>query len=412
MKRACALPLALAITRCGLGDDVQATGDDNSLVAEISSEVIFAGRSGGTSWFHPRACRIPTPDGSVTIGMTLQSITGSDVFGQVHWSQSSTAGNDWSRPVPIEGLGRRSIDQGYEEGVCDVVPEFHAATGTVLAIGHNVYYQNQVLARPQRRRLPVYIVRSPAGEWSQPARLEWNDNRAAFIYTCGCAQRLELPDGDVLIPLSFGATSDHARAVTTVRSSFDGKALAVRDVGTTLTNSVKRGLLEPSLTRLDGRYYLTIRAEDERGYLAASDDGLKWSAPQAWAWDDGEPLTMSTTQQRWLTHRDGLFLVYTRRDTSNEKVSRWRAPLYLAEVDRKRLCLRRDTEQVLFPLSGDAIGAPQHVARMGNFHTVNATPDESWVTVGEARPADGWHGDTLLARVRWRNPNRLHETPA
>jgi len=27
---------------------------------------------------------------------------------------------------------------------------------------------------------------------------------------------------------------------------------------------------------------------------------------------------------------------------------------------------------------------------MGNFHTVAASPDESWVTVGETLPADGW----------------------
>jgi hypothetical protein len=43
---------------------------------------------------------------------------------------------------------------------------------------------------------------------------------------------------------------------------------------------------------------------------------------------------------------------------------------------------------------------------MGNFHTVAAAPGESWVTVGETRPDDGWKGDTLLARIRWSRPNR------
>jgi hypothetical protein len=44
---------------------------------------------------------------------------------------------------------------------------------------------------------------------------------------------------------------------------------------------------------------------------------------------------------------------------------------------------------------------------MGNFHTVNVTPDESWVTVGEWQPKNGIHGDLLLARIRWTKPNRL-----
>jgi hypothetical protein len=49
-------------------------------------------------------------------------------------------------------------------------------------------------------------------------------------------------------------------------------------------------------------------------------------------------------------------------------------------------------------LIGDGIDDPDHVARMGNFMPVNAT-------VGETLPADGWKGDTLLARVKWTRPN-------
>ena len=40
---------------------------------------------------------------------------------------------------------------------------------------------------------------------------------------------------------------------------------------------------------------------------------------------------------------------------------RWRSPLWLAEVDRERLCLLRATERVVFPLDGD----PEGVARGG-----------------------------------------------
>jgi len=42
---------------------------------------------------------------------------------------------------------------------------------------------------------------------------------------------------------------------------------------------------------------------------------------------------------------------------------------------------------------------------MGNFHAVNASPAETWLTVGETLPHDRWRGDTLLARIRWAAPN-------
>ena len=120
---------------------------------------------------------------------------------------------------------------------------------------------------------------------------------------------------------------------------------------------------------------------------------------------DGELLEMSTTQQRWLAHSVALYLVYTRKAAHNANVMRWRARLYLAEVDPERLCLIRETEQEVFPLIGDGIDGPDHVARMGNFMPVNATVEESWVTVGETLPSDGWKGDTLLSRIRWTRPN-------
>lgn len=378
----------------------------NGLIASIETQVVFPGRMTSTSWFHPRPCMMPAVE-AIHALMTLQSIGGSDVFGPVHWTMSKDVGKTWTEPQAIPGLGRRTLEDGLEEGVCDVVPEYHAPSKAVLAIGHNVYYRQGVLARPQRPRWPVYVVRTADGSWSSPQKLTWKDPRAAFIYSCGCAQRVTLVGGDILVPLSFGSQETSPRSVTTVRCTFDGSELSIRDVGSELTNRVGRGLLEPSLATFGGKFYLTIRAEDGRGYAAVSDDGLNWSSQQPWSWDDGQPLSMSTTQQRWLIHSDGLFLVYTRKDEQNAKVMRWRAPLFVAEVDRQSLRLIRDTERIVLPLVGDGIRDPDHVALMGNFHTVAASRDESWVTVGENRRNDGWKGDTLLARIRWSQPNRL-----
>ena len=150
-----------------------------------------------------------------------------------------------------------------------------------------------------------------------------------------------------------------------------------------------------------------MRAEDGHGYVAISQDGLHYERKTPWAWDDGDPIAMSTTQQHWLTHSDGLFLVYTRKDPTNTNVIRWRSPLWVAQVDPRNLCLIRGSEKVVLPLVGDGVNQPNDVALMGNFHVTNASPQESWVTVGEWMPRRGARGDLLMAKIRWTKPNRL-----
>jgi hypothetical protein len=151
---------------------------------------------------------------------------------------------------------------------------------------------------------------------------------------------------------------------------------------------------------------MTIRAEDQKGYVAVSDDGVHYEAQKAWMWDDGDPLVTSTTQQHWLTHSEGLFLVYTRLDASNKKIMRWRAPLWMAQVDERRLCLLRSTERVVLPIRGDAENHPERVAFNGNFGVCHASAEESWVTDGSWCPKTHL-GELALARVTWSRPNAL-----
>lgn len=378
------------------------------MIKSITVNTAWHGRAGGTTWFHLRACMVPHPDGPRCL-MTLQSITGSDIFGPVHWTESTDLGKTWTPPAPVPEMGRIDLPESLQEGVCDTVPEYHAPTRSVLAIGHNVYYSGKSLVRPDRTRYPVYTVRNARGEWSGRHKLAWIDeHEPQGIYTCGCAQRTTFADGRVLVPLSVGLTPGAARTVCTVACRFDGTKLEMVEMGNTLARPVGRGLLEPSLASLGGRHFLTMRAEDGHGYVTTSDDGLKWAEIRPWSWDDDEPLVMSSTQQRWVTHSDGLFLVYTRRSETNAKVVRWRAPLYIAQVDMASLRLIRASEQVAVPLVGDGIHDPTRVAHLGNFHTVNVSPLESWVTVGEVIPSS-YRGDGLISRIAWSKPNRLVE---
>ncbi len=370
------------------------------MINSIAASIIWEGRSKGTTWFHPRACVIPHRDGVISL-MTMQSISGSDVFGPVHWSISTDKGHTWSPPEKIPGLGKHNYPNDLQEGVCDVVPDFHTQTDTALAIGHNVYYRDGVLTKPSTDRYPVYVVRTANGHWLPRQKLAWHNKDEPTLYTCGCAQRINLPNGSILIPMSVGFTPGEPRVVCSVRCRFDGVRLKMTEMGNALNLNVGRGLLEPSLASFNGKFYMTIRAEDDHGYASVSDNGLLWEDKQPWCWDDGIPLTMSTTQQRWIANKQGLFLVYTRKAEDNVNVMRWRAPLYIAQVDPQTLRLIRSSEKVVFPIIGDGVNNSDHVARMGNFHTVNVSENESWVTTGETLPSDGWKGNTLLARIKW-----------
>ncbi len=353
---------------------------------------------------------VPGAGGEPVALMNLQEIGGSDYFGQVHWSTSGDGGKTWSDPQPIAALGRDPVpgrDDGLKAAVCDVAPQYHPQTGAVIALGHVVFYKGDYFARnEQLSRYPIYVTRDKSGAWSQRKILQWDDPRGSYIYSNNCGQRVVLPSGDVQMSFTFGPQAT-GRMVAGVRAAFDGEQLEVREVGPPLDNRHGRGLLEPSVTRFGGTFWITIRAEDNRGYVSTSDDGLNWEEKRAWAWEDGTPLDMSSTQQHWLTHSDGLFLVYTRKDPSNVNVIRCATPLWVARVDVDRRCLIQSTERVVLPLVGDGVGEPDEVALMGNFNVTNASSEESWVTVGEWLPRSGYRGDVLLARIRWAKPNRL-----
>ena len=409
-RRFLANSAALSLTGLsGFAEESRLTKSSSSLhIESIERQNLWKNRDGESlTWFHPRPCLVPQQDGNPFVLMTLQEISGSDYFGPVHWTRTDDLGKSWTEPELIPGFDRRDVPghEGLKVGVCDVVPQYHPQTDTTLALGHCVFYRGRHFSRnDQLSRYPTYCVRKADGTWSDRKKLEWNDPRGSHIYTNNCGQRVVLPNGDLLLAFTFGPKAN-GRMVAGVRCTFDGESLSIKEVGPPLVHNVKRGLLEPSLTEFQGRFYLTIRAEDDRGYVSVSEDGLNWSEKQPWMWDNGEPLTMSTTQQHWLTHSEGLYLVYTRKAEHNTNVIRWRAPLWVAKVDPVKRVLLKETERVVHPLVGDGVKEPDEVALMGNFHVANVTPKESWVTVGEWMPRRNARGNTLLARIQWSQEN-------
>lgn len=384
-------------------DSLQAASKD--VVKSIERVMLHKWSDSQITWFLPRTTVVPSAKGAKIL-MTLQEIGGSDYYGPVKWRESADLGKTWSEIRDVPGFGRRQIEGGVEQAISDVVPEYHAKSKTVLAVGQTLFYKGGRFFTDQPPRHVVYTVQDSAGNWAEPKKLEWDDPRGSRIYVAGCAERVTLPNGDILLPLSFAPKDRIDNSVAVALCSFDGRSLKIKRLGNELRNTTKRGLLEPSVIQFGDKFYLTIRAEDNRGYVAVSSDGLNWAEPQAWSWDNGEPLEMSTTQQHWLKHSDGLYLVYMRKATENANVMRWRAPLYMALVDQKTMRLIRSTERVVFPLIGDGLNNPTMVPHYGNFHTMALNRDQSLILAGEVIPAN-FHGDLWMARIWWAKPNRF-----
>ena len=160
--------------------------------------------------------------------------------------------------------------------------------------------------------------------------------------------------------------------MTVARCSFDGTTLKYLEHGDELELHSGKGLYEPSLTRFGKKYYLTMR-NDKAGYVLVGDDGLHFSKPKRWVWDDETELGNYNTQQHWVNHADALYLVYTRKGSHNDHVFRHRTVVH-HQVNLDRLHVIRQTERIAVPERG---------ARLGNFAIVDVNDRETWITVAE-----------------------------
>ena len=370
---------------------------------------------GRRCWCHPRAGIVPGAGKQgmprVVMTMNVLSVSGSDVFKAMYGLETDDLGQTWSPPRKLPGLAVRStlVDgQRRPVAVSDFWPCWHRATNTLLGTGHSVVYTPDWKVVPDRPRATVYSTYDPQTEqWAPWQRLAMPDGEKFRHAGAGCTQRYDLPDGTVLLPIYYRPPGKNSRAIV-VRCSFDGQRLRVIGLGNELAiDDNTRGLHEPSLTRYQGEFFLTIR-NDRRGYVTRSGDGLHFGPITPWRFDDGKELGNYNTQQHWVTHSDGLFLVYTRRAAHNDHVFRHRAPLFMARVDPKRLRVIRDSERIVVPERG---------ARLGNFGVTDISPQETWITVAEwmqtwgpryVLPVDnryGSDGSVFVARVRWSKPN-------
>jgi hypothetical protein len=376
---------------------------------QLSIDVATKLFDGEKCWSHPRAGIIPDfgKDGAPRVVMTMNSLdlAGSDVFRGMFGLETNDLGYTWTEPSELETLKPRvEIIDGVERpvAVSDFWPGWHQSSEKLLGTGHTVVYTpDWKVTNPRPRHTSYSVYHAETGNWGDWKKLQMPAGEKFYNSGAGCAQRFDLEDGTILLPISFKPPGKNSR-VTVCRCSFDGENLRYLEHGFELElNDDTRGLGEPSLTRFNGVFFMTIR-NDERGFVARSKDGLHFEEYVPWNFDDGRDLGNYNTQQHWVTHSNGLFLVYTRRGANNDHVFRHRAPLFMAQVDPEKLCVIRETEQILVPERG---------ARLGNFGVTDVSENETWVTVSEWMQPHGVEkygsdGSVFIARIHWNSPNK------
>lgn len=383
---------------------------------QLSRDVPTRMYDGKVCWCHPRAGVVPDAgqSGQPRVVMTMNTLTvsGSDVFKAVYGLKTDDLSKSWSAPEPQEGLKiRQESIAGVERpvAVSDFWPTWHQKSQTLLGTGHTVVYSPDWKIPKDRPKHVVYSTYDPeSDQWNPWNKMEIPGERFRSA-GAGCTQRYDLADGTILLPVYYKPPGGNSHVMIT-HCKFDGTTLKYLKHGNELSiDNETRGLHEPSLTKFRDKYFLTLR-NDKRGYVTTSSDGLNYEPYQPWRFDDGEELGNYNTQQHWVTHSDGLFLVYTRRGANNDHVFRHRAPLFIAQVDPDKLCVIRESERILVPERG---------ARLGNFGVTQVSPQETWVTVAEwmqtwgpnhILPVDnkyGSDGSVFVARIQWEKPNQL-----
>lgn len=324
-------------------------GADESLVQRIESAVIIPGDSHKDLWVHPEIVTIPGD----SIVCELRARTTDRCGGDYHTKWHYFRTYDFFKSIyPVKNIVAEAWNKTY------ITPNNIDTT-----LNPNVYPS------------------LPSGaNWS------WYMN---YIH---------LDSETILQP--FYTNKGQCHFVQTVTARIECEKIVPLHISNACTNYHKRGFLEPHLAQHEGRYFMTVRAEDNHGYVMTSNNnGGTWESPISWKWDNGDEIPMHTTMTKILSHSEGLTLVYTRIHDENKNVFRNRAPLYIADIDMETLSIKRATERIIVP----NMGLP-----VGNFWVCSVNQDESYVVTAEwPRDGDEINGDIWLAKIKWRAPNNL-----
>jgi len=306
-------------------------------------------------------------------GMLL--LSGSDVGVGSYVRKSTDGGKTFGEAVPFHGIEKE--ENGVRTKMGGGYLFYNKHHDKWLMFGKSISYEND--------KHPVLINGIAPGDphlsFFNPETMQREPILTPipfpfeYVTADPFSQPFEFDNGDMMLTFYYTAESHKQARVVSIRFALEGDHLVIVKVGEPIIvgKEHRRGVYEPSMTYLDGKYYIALRT-DEIGMFAVSDDGYHFDTPRPYVWDDGSVLENYNTMQRWVRHPDGLFLVYNRKGAHNDHVFRHRAPLFMTRFDEDRQCLIRDEEIVVVPELG---------ARLGNFYVTDVSDKEAWITVGE-----------------------------
>ncbi len=332
--------------------------------------------------FDGKMCKINPiimSDGSTQVlTYTMLLLSGSDVFYDTFSAISRDGGRTFGEPRPLTSGDK--VENGVRSHYSISSTFYHRSTGKWLIFGVELFYSDDNHPIIHGDGIGI-AVSQPFMTTYDPETQDWSLDFQPLplpfecVSACPFGQIMEDADGTLLLSFYLARPEDSKASALTVRYALGKDGLAIVKAGEMLISGPdhSRGYCEPSVARLHGRYYMTIRT-DEVGLLSESEDGYIFSEPTPWTWDDGEILENYNTMQRWVRFEDRLYLCYTRRDALNGHVFRHRAPVYMAPFDEEHRCLIRAEEVILVPELG---------ARLGNFSVLDVNEHEALLSTAE-----------------------------
>ncbi|MEO7653659.1 MAG: sialidase family protein, partial [Bryobacteraceae bacterium] len=169
---------------------------------------------------------------------------------------------------------------------------------------------------------------------------------------------------------------------------------------------VTRGMDEPTLEFLeDGRLLMILRGSNDknpqlpsRRWMAySSDGGRRWTKPEPWTYDDGQPFFSPSACSQLVRHSSGRLYWFGNITPENPRGNRPRYPFIVGEVDRRTGLLKRSGVRGVDTLQP----GEDPVLTLSNFYAREDRRTREFalhLTRLFAHPKD-WAGDAYLYRI-------------
>ena len=318
-----------------------------------------------------------SPNGKGVFTCSSLALNGMDVYSGLFYSLSNDFGKTWGNFQSSATIKRYKNPDNTEQMFLDASPVYHKKANKFIIFGASLSYTGK------KHNANHEVVYSVFDESANDFKNQKILKLPYKICSAGCVQVHIEDDGTILLPVSVRNNPKELGSVVVAKCSFDGEEIKVLEIGKKITHDVRRGLYEPSIIKSGNVYFLSLR-NDKTGFLARSSDGLNYAEKVALRFDDGALVGDYNTQTHWLENAGKIYLVYTRSGANNDHVFRHRAPLFIAEVDKQTLLVKRSTERAITENRG---------ARMGNFGCINIQPKRWAVVTSEwMQGKGGWRG--------------------